>query len=235
MTFGYDPGQPVLRDFGLTIPRGKTVALFGPSGAGKSTLINLLFRFYDPWRGRVLVDGKDLRDVRIQSLRRLISYVDQDVFLFHTTIEENVSFSRPEAATSDVVRACEMANIHRFVSNLPNGYETVVGDRGVRLSGGEKQRLSIARAILRNSPLLVLDEATSSLDAESEKLIREALDHLREGRTAIIIAHRLSTIQTADLIAVMEAGRLIDVGSYSELLDRCDRFREFHRLQFLMT
>jgi ABC-type multidrug transport system fused ATPase/permease subunit len=235
VTFGYEPGQPVLRDFGLTIPRGKTLALFGPSGAGKSTLINLLFRFYDPWSGRVLMDGTDLRDVRIQSLRRLISYVDQDVFLFHTTIEENVSFSRPDASTSDVMRACEMANIHGFVSGLPNRYQTVVGDRGVRLSGGEKQRLSIARAILRGSPLLVLDEATSSLDAESEKLIREALDHLREGRTAIIIAHRLSTIQAADLIAVMEAGRLIDVGSYTELLDRCDRFREFHRLQFLMT
>jgi ABC-type multidrug transport system fused ATPase/permease subunit len=235
VTFGYEPGQPILRDFSLTIPKGKTVALFGPSGAGKSTLINLLFRFYDPWEGSVLVDGRDLRDLKVQSLRRLISYVDQDVFLFHTTIEENVRFSRPDASSHDVVEACRMANIHDFVGGLPDGYDTTVGDRGVRLSGGEKQRLSIARAILRDSPVLVLDEATSSLDAESEGLIRAALDHLRRGRTAVVIAHRLSTIQAADIIAVMENGTLIDVGSYSELLERCERFREFHRLQFLMT
>jgi subfamily B ATP-binding cassette protein MsbA len=235
VTFGYESDRPVLKDFTLTVPKGKTVALFGPSGAGKSTLINLLFRFYDPWEGAVYVDGRDVREVTTASLRRLISYVDQDVFLFHTTVDENVRFSRHDATSEEVVSACRMANIHDLVSSLPDSYETVVGDRGVRLSGGEKQRLSIARAILRDAPILVLDEATSSLDAESEGLIRAALDRLRQGRTAVIIAHRLSTIQAADLIAVLEEGELIDVGSYAELLDRCERFREFHRLQFLMT
>jgi ATP-binding cassette subfamily B protein len=218
VTFGYDSGEPVLQDVSFTVQPGEMIGLVGPSGAGKSTTINLLCRFYDVDSGAVLIDGCDIRDVTLDSLRRQIGVVLQDPYLFHGTITENIAYGNPEAAFPDIVRAARAANAHDFILRLPEGYDTLVGERGQRLSGGERQRLSIARAILKNPRILILDEATSSVDAETEATLQEAMERLVQGRTTIAIAHRFSTLRNASRLIVLEHGKLVEVGSHEELL-----------------
>jgi subfamily B ATP-binding cassette protein MsbA len=196
------------------------VALVGPSGAGKSTIVDMIARFHDPDAGRVTIDGTDLRDLRLSSLRSLLGIVTQETILFHDTIRSNIAFADADPDEERVIEAAKAANAHDFITAAPRGYDTVVGERGVRLSGGERQRLSIARAIYRNPEILIFDEATSSLDTESEAKVQEAIDRLMQGRTAVVIAHRLSTIRHADRIIVLERGRLVESGGHEELLAR---------------
>jgi ABC-type multidrug transport system fused ATPase/permease subunit len=204
----------------------------GASGAGKTTLMDVLARFLDPTAGRVTVDGVDLREVSLDSWTNLYAMVGQVPFLFHTTIGENIRYSRPDATQQEVEAAARAANIHDFIAGLPQGYDTPVGDMGARLSGGQRQRITIARAILKGAPLLLLDEATSALDSESEAVVQQALDRLMADRTVIVIAHRLSTIRNADRIAVLGRGRLLEVGSHAELLERKGAYARLHAAQF---
>ncbi|MHB8997047.1 MAG: ABC transporter ATP-binding protein [Armatimonadota bacterium] len=217
LSFGYEPGELVLEDISYVAEPGSSTALVGPSGSGKTTLIHFIPRFYDPTGGRVLVDGHDLRDVTITSLRNNIGMVMQESFLFSGTLRENIKYGRPEAADEEVVQACMAANCHDFIMEFPDGYETLVGERGTRLSGGQRQRISIARALLRNPRILILDEATSALDSESEAQIQEALDRLMKGRTTFTIAHRLSTVMEADTILVLDQGKIVERGTHAEL------------------
>ncbi|MFW6115827.1 MAG: ABC transporter ATP-binding protein [Chloroflexota bacterium] len=221
-----------LHDVSFEILPGQLVALVGPSGAGKTTITYLLPRLYDPTEGRITLDGHDLRDVRMASLAAHIGMVTQETFLFHDTILANLLYARPEATPDELESACRAANIHDFIVGLPEGYHTVVGERGYRLSGGEKQRVAIARVILKNPRVLILDEATSHLDSRSEALIQEALERVMEGRTSLVIAHRLSTILSADLILVMDAGRLVEQGTHEELLERGGLYAELYHTQF---
>ncbi len=232
VSFSYIPGQPVLQNCSLDIPCGSVVALVGASGGGKSTMADLLIRFYDPTEGRITIDGHDLRDITLDSLRGYIGVVTQETLLFDISIRENIRYGRPDATDIAVETASRAANIHDFISSLPQGYDTRVGERGTRLSGGERQRIAIARAILSDPQILVLDEATSSLDSESETLIQEAISRLLQGRTTLIIAHRLSTIQQADCIHVIDKGQIIESGRHEELLARSGRYRRFYELQF---
>lgn len=231
VTFAYEKGRPVLHGISFTVRRGETVALVGPSGAGKTTMANLLCRFYDPQEGRIEIDGRDLRDLTINSLRRRIGIVDQETFLFNDTLLENIRFGR-EVSLDEVTAATGAAYIHDHIAGLPDGYDTVVGERGVSLSGGQRQRIAIARAILKNPPILILDEATSSLDSQSERFIQLALAKLMADRTAFIIAHRLSTVQQADLVLVLDEGRVVQAGKYSDLLAVDGLFRHLHEEQF---
>ncbi|MGD9594903.1 MAG: thiol reductant ABC exporter subunit CydC, partial [Methanothrix sp.] len=218
VSFRYAPDEPlILSSISLEIPAGSTVALVGTSGAGKSTVINLMLRFWDPEAGRILLGGSDLRRYPMMQLRRLFSVVSQDVFLFSDSIRENIRLGRPEASDAEVEEVASRARIHDFIITLPQGYDTLVGERGVRLSGGERQRIAIARALLKGAPILVLDEATSSLDAENERAIKEALMERREGRTTIMIAHRLSTVVDADWIFVINGGRVVEQGRHEDL------------------
>ena len=229
-------GRPrTLTDVNFTIPAGKVVAIVGPSGSGKSTIINLVARFYDVASGEVLVDGHDVRDVTVESLRRQIGIVLQENVLFSGTLEDNIKYGRTDATPAQVQAAAEAANAHEFIAKLPDGYATVVGERGAKLSGGQRQRIAIARAILRDPRILIFDEATSALDTQSERLIQQAMERLMKGRTAFIIAHRLSTIQSADLILVMEQGRLAEHGTHAELLARGGLYAHLHALQFQET
>jgi len=226
-----EPAGPVLRNVNLDVEPGETIALVGPSGAGKTTLCNLIARFYEPTAGVVRLDGTDLRDIDPASYRRLLGIVEQDVFLFDGTIAENIAYARRHATRDDIVAAARAANAHRFIVDAPDGYDTLIGERGVRLSGGQKQRLAIARAILARPRILILDEATSNLDAESERLIQRSLAGLMRGRTSFVIAHRLSTIRHADRIVVIEGGEIREIGPHEELIARGGRYAELVRLQ----
>lgn len=233
--FGYAPNEQVLYDISLSIMQGETTALVGSSGAGKTTLADLIPRFYDPTRGQVLVDGVDLRDLRINSFRKDIAIVSQDTFIFHETVRANIAYG-VEGATDDAIyEAASQANALEFIMDLPEQFETVLGDRGVRLSGGQRQRIAIARALLRNPDILILDEATSALDSVTEKLIQESLERLSKGRTVIAIAHRLSTIAEADKVVVLEKGRIVEQGSYQNLLEQRGKLWEYHKMQFQMS
>ncbi len=219
--FEYEPDVPILKNVSFEIKPGQTLALVGPTGAGKSTIVSLIPRFYDPKRGRVLIDGIDVSEMRLASLRSNVSMVLQDTFLFAGTVKENLRFGNERASDEEIVAAAKTANAHGFIEALPQGYDTRVGERGVKLSGGQKQRLSIARAILKDAPILILDEATSSVDTQTEQEIQQALQQLLRGRTAIVIAHRLSTVRDADLIAVMEGGSIVELGTHEHLM-RCE-------------
>jgi subfamily B ATP-binding cassette protein MsbA len=231
VTFGYED-RPVLEDINLTIKKGEMVALVGPSGAGKTTLLNLLPRFYEVSRGAVLIDGADIRDVTLASLRAQIGVVTQQTILFNNTVRFNVAYGRPGASEAEIIQAIRAANAYDFVMALPEALDTVVGEKGVRLSGGEQQRLAIARALLKDPPILILDEATSSLDSEAERLVQQALDHLIAGRTTLVIAHRLSTVRNAHRIVVLEAGRIVEMGAHAELLSQGGLYRRLYEMQF---
>jgi len=218
--FEYRPDRPVVRDFDVTVPGGSVVALVGRSGAGKTTVTDLVARFHDPTRGRLLLNGEDIRDLRLKTYRDLLALVQQDVFLFDGSVRDNIAYGRHHASEAEVEDAARRANAHEFIERLPERYETFVGERGVKLSGGQQQRLAIARALLASPQILILDEATSSLDSESEYKIQEGLRRLRQGRTAFVIAHRLSTIRRAHLILLMEDGRIIERGTHEELMAR---------------
>jgi ATP-binding cassette subfamily B protein len=229
--FDYPAREAVLQDLDLLIPPGARVAVVGPSGSGKSTLVKLLFRFHDPTRGRLLIDGHDLKDLSLDARRHIFAVVPQEPVLFNDTIAANIRFGKPGATDEEVESACQLANIHDFVMKLPEGYETLVGERGVKVSGGEKQRIAIARAVIRDPRILVFDEATSNLDSQSERVIQESLSRLSMGRTTLVIAHRLSTIVDSDRIYVLQAGRIVEAGSHDDLLEEDGLYARLWALQ----
>jgi ATP-binding cassette subfamily B protein/subfamily B ATP-binding cassette protein MsbA len=234
--FRYNPEEAfVLENINLDIPAGKTTALVGPTGVGKSTLVSLIPRFYDVSSGKLTVDGIDVRDLDLHELRANISMVLQDVFLFHGTIRENILFGKPDATEAEMLAAAKIANVDEFIAHMPNGYNTLIGERGIKLSGGQKQRISIARAVLKNSPILILDEATSAVDTETELLIQQALDRLIVGRTTIIIAHRLSTVRNADQIVVLEGCTITEKGTHEELLAAHGLYYKLYTIQQNLT
>ncbi|MGI9174765.1 MAG: ABC transporter ATP-binding protein, partial [Rhodothermales bacterium] len=235
VSFRYDAAQPVLEEITFNVRPGETVALVGPSGAGKTTLLNLIPRFYDPEMGRIEVDGTDVRQVRLASLRGQIAVVPQEVHLFGTTIRENIRYGRLEATDGDVEEAAKAANAHDFIVGLSGGYDAEVGERGVKLSGGQRQRIAIARALLKDARLLLLDEATSSLDSASEAIVQEALERLMQGRTTFVIAHRLATVQDADRILVLDQGRIVQDGTHEALIAQPGLYRDLASLQFRET
>lgn len=232
VTFAYRPGEPVLSDIALEIPHGSRIAFVGPSGAGKTTLIDLLLRFYDPDAGAVSIDGHDLRGVKLASLRSQVALVSQEVLLFNATARDNLLYARPGASHDAVEDAAAAAGAHDFLKALPEGYDTVIGERGVKLSGGERQRLSIARAFLKDAPVLILDEATAALDAASEALVQQALDQLMANRTVLLIAHRLATVRRADRMVVLDGGRIVETGTHDSLYAQGGLYRKLCDLQF---
>jgi len=221
----------VLRDVSLDVPPGQMIALVGPSGSGKTTLCNLVARYYDPTAGRIALDGIDLREIEVESYRNLLGIVEQDIFLFDGTVAENIGYAVRHATEKQIRDAAEVANADVFIEDLPQGYETIVGERGVRLSGGQRQRIAIARAVLADPRILILDEATSNLDTESERLIQQSLKRLMEGRTSFVIAHRLSTITHADRIVVIEDGRIAEIGIHDDLMAASGRYRTMVQMQ----
>lgn len=230
VTFAYNEA-PVLKNINVSIPKGKTIALVGQSGSGKSTFVDLLPRFYDVLEGSILIDGQDIRDLKIHDLRNLMGNVNQDAILFNDTIYNNIAFGVEDATPEKVEEAARVANAHEFITSFDNGYQTIVGDRGGRLSGGQRQRISIARAVLKNPPVLILDEATSALDTESEKLVQEALENLMANRTSIVIAHRLSTVRNADCIYVFHEGEIVETGTHDELISMKGIYQKLNDLQ----
>ncbi|HOZ37596.1 MAG TPA: ABC transporter ATP-binding protein [Anaerolineaceae bacterium] len=229
--FYYNQGEDVLTDINLDVPAGSTIALVGPTGVGKTTLVSLIPRFYDVIEGKVSIDGVEVREIELDQLHQSVSMVLQDVFLFHGTIRENILFGKPDATEEEMIRAADIANASEFIDHMPNGYDTLIGERGVKLSGGQKQRLSIARAVLKDSPILILDEATSSVDTETELLIQQALDRLIKGRTTIIIAHRLSTVRKADRIVALEGTGIVEAGTHEELLAKKGLYHKLYTAQ----
>jgi len=229
--FGYDPRREILKGVSFTVPAGHTVAVVGPSGAGKSTLSRLLFRFYDVDAGQILIDGQDIRTVTQKSLRATLGIVPQDTVLFNDSITYNIAYGRPGASTAEIEQAARMAHIHEFILAMPDGYETKVGERGLKLSGGEKQRVAIARTILKDPAITLFDEATSALDTNTEREIQTNLKEVSRGRTTLVIAHRLSTIIDADEIIVLEAGRIAERGRHFELVAAKGRYAEMWRKQ----
>ncbi|WP_413993003.1 ABC transporter ATP-binding protein [Labrys okinawensis] len=232
VTFGYKPDEPVLRELSLHVEAGKTTALVGQSGGGKSTVVNLILRFYEPQSGVITIDGQDIGKVSIGSLREAMAYVGQDVYLFGGTIRENIAFGHPGASQEAIEAAAKAAYAHDFIQAFERGYDTEVGERGLQLSGGQRARIAIARAILRDASMILLDEATAALDSESEQAVQNALDDLCAGRTVVVIAHRLQTIQEADKICVIEAGRVVEEGTHEQLLARGGRYAYLHAVQF---
>jgi subfamily B ATP-binding cassette protein MsbA len=232
VSFGYDGGEPVLHHIDLSIPVGQVIALVGTSGGGKSTLADLIPRFYDVTEGRITIDGVDVRDLTLKSLRAHIAVVTQFTFLFNDSVRNNIAYGEPDRPLEEIVAAARAANAHDFIVELPRGYDTHIGDLGVRLSGGQRQRLAIARALLKNAPILILDEATSSLDTESEGLVQEALERLMANRTTLVVAHRLSTVRRADRIVVVSRGGIVESGTHDELLARGAEYRKLYELQF---
>jgi len=224
-------GDTVLEDVDLDIAPGTVVALVGPTGVGKTTMANLIPRFYDVCEGSITLDGRDIRDLALRSLRQQISIVLQEVFLFHGTVRENILFGRPGATEEEMVEAAKVANAHEFITQLPKGYATLIGERGVKLSGGQRQRIAIARAVLKDARVLILDEATSSVDAETEALIQQALERLMVGRTTIIIAHRLSTIRSADVIVVLEGSQIVEMGTHEQLMTSGGLYSRLNEVQ----
>ena len=231
VNFSYEKGKQILRGINIDIKKGQTVAFVGSSGSGKSTIANLVLRFYDVDNGEILVDGINIKDLKLSSLRDKIGVVSQDVFLFNDTIKYNISYGKMDATDEEIETVAKAANAHKFISKMPNGYNTLIGERGMKLSGGEKQRIAIARAMLKNPPILVLDEATSALDSESEKLVQEAIETLMKNRTVILIAHRLSTVINADKIVVIDKGCVAEVGKHQELLDKGGIYSKLYNLK----
>ncbi|HJT29278.1 MAG TPA: ABC transporter ATP-binding protein, partial [Pyrinomonadaceae bacterium] len=230
--FGYDKRYPTLTDVNLRVESGQLAALVGPTGAGKSTITGLIGRFYDPQKGIVKIDGEDVRNYKMKSVRRQMSFVLQETLLFRAPVWQNIAYGKPEATREEILRAAELANADEFIKNMPQQYDTMVGEKGVTLSGGQRQRIAIARAIIRNSPILILDEPTSGLDAASEELVFEALGRLMEGRTTIVIAHRLATIRRADVIFVIDHGTVLERGTYEQLIADGGLFSKLHEIQF---
>jgi subfamily B ATP-binding cassette protein MsbA len=234
VSFRYDGVETwALRDISLTVRAGEVLALVGSSGAGKTTLVNLIPRFYDPTEGAILIDGVDLREIRLTALRRQIGIVSQETLLFDDTVRNNIAYGKDEITDEAIIEAARAAYAHEFIMKLPNGYDTLIGENGVKLSGGERQRLAIARALLRNPPILILDEATSSLDTESERMVQMALANLMKDRTTFVIAHRLSTVQRADRIVVLAGGRVVEIGRHDDLLARGGKYQRLYQMQFL--
>jgi subfamily B ATP-binding cassette protein MsbA len=232
VNFSYTPETPILKDVSFKIEPGQVAALVGPTGAGKTTIIGLIPRFYDPTSGVVKIDGADVRQFRQKSLRQQISLVLQETLLFHGPIWNNIAYGKPNASRGEIFRAAELANAHEFIEKMPDGYNTIVGERGVTLSGGQRQRIAIARAIIRDTPILILDEPSSGLDAASEKLVFEALDRLMQNRTTIVIAHRLSTIRRANVIYAVKDGEIVEHGTHDELIKTGGVYACLHELQF---
>jgi subfamily B ATP-binding cassette protein MsbA len=231
VSFSYSPEQQILTDVSFAIEPGQVAAFVGPSGAGKSTIVSLIPRFYDPTAGRIKIDGADIRSYTLHSLREQMSFVLQDTVLFRAPIWQNIAYGKPEAQRSEIIKAAEMANAHEFIEKMPDGYDTMVGERGVSLSGGQRQRVAIARAIIRNTPILLLDEPTSGLDAASELAVFEALGRLMEHKTCVVIAHHLATIQRADIIFVVQDYQIAERGTHAELLAAGGLYAELHGLQ----
>ena len=232
VSFSYSPDTQILRDVSFDIKAGQVAALVGPTGAGKTSIVSLIARFYDPERGTVTIDHTDIRRFKQKSVRQQISFVLQDTVLFHAPLWQNIAYGKPEAKRTEIIRAAELANAMEFIEKLPQGFDTMVGERGVTLSGGQRQRIAIARAVIRNTPILILDEPSSGLDAASEKLVFDALDQLMRGRTTIVIAHRLSTIRSADVIFVVSEGQIVERGRHEELMERGGIYAHLHNLQF---
>jgi len=232
VSFGYNPEQMILKDLSFEIEPGQIAAFVGPTGGGKSTIISLVARFYDPVSGEVKIDGTNIRNYTMKSLRQQLSFVLQETLLFNAPVWQNIAYGRPEASRRDIIEAAKLANAHEFIEEMPEGYDTMVGERGVTLSGGQRQRIAIARAVIRNTPILILDEPTSGLDAASEQTVFEALDRLMKGRTSIVIAHHLATIRRADIIFVVKDNTLLERGTHDELLAAGGLYAELCEIQF---